>query len=564
VIFALGLTALLALTGLSIDSLRVFIAYGQAQRAAEAAALAGVPYVPQYLTAATRAPDGNDAADRVLLAAAQNGFADQSMITITPSAGPPATLTVTIRISVALTLISLVNPSPAVSNASATAEMLPPIALGDSSGSFGTSNGTGETAIIAGPNELKERGDPYSVLCEDGWSQASDTTYGDAPTNSYTTRLGTASNAPQYPAGPNCSPGTPGNPDVVAADFGGLQIGDNPVTTGESYLITIPPGNGQYSVWVYNPRFAYGASGNYSRFFTNESVFHSGTDKPALYPQIAFSLYAVPELYHRADVPLAAIWPSSASTPDTRPNPPLSAAQIYRDPPVDAYWLDDLLHGCILKVWTAEGSCIITPADIGNWVQLPTATPLTATATAPAYYRLTASSTTGDDTGYGEQEYAVKICQSPGKPGDPCSSGGASLSAWNAETVSLHSSTLSATFPLANIPAAYAGRDVALHIFNAGVGSGNVTLALLPPAGGGSVTYPGYLRLAINGSTTAIQTSINGDSHYHGKWVDLTLTLPPDYAGGEWQLQWTSDIAPPDATMTIAATLEGTAISLIA
>ncbi len=558
-IFALSLAALLALAGLSIDSLRVFIVFGQAQRAAEAAALAGVPYVPQYPDDKTSAPDGNDARDRALQAAAQNGFTDSSAITITPAAGPPATLTVTIHINVALTLISLVDPSPAVGSASATAEMLPPVALGDSSGAFGTLSGASEAAASAGPNELKERGDPYSVLCEDGWSQASDTTHADAGTDIYTTRLGTTTNAPQYPTGPDCSPGTPGNPDAVPAGFGGLQTGDNPVVTGESYLITLPPGSGEYSVWVDNPRFAYDAAGNHSRFFTSESVFDKGTDAPALYPQIAYSLFAVPELYNRvADVPLAAIWPSSTSVPDTSPDSPLSAAQIYRDPPVD------LAHDCPSpQVWSVEGACVDAP-DIGNWVQLPAPTSLTATATAPAYYRLTVSSTIGDNAGYGEQEYAVKICQSPAKPDDPCSTGGASLAAWNAETVHLHSTTSSASFPLANIPAAYAGRSVTFRLFNAGIGAGNVTLAILPPASGGSVTYPAYLRLATSGSTTVIQTSINGDDLYHGKWIDLTLTLLPDYTGGEWQLRWTSDTAPPDATMTISATLEGAAISLIA
>jgi len=119
------------------------------------------------------------------------------------------------------------------------------------------------------------------------------------------------------------------------------------------------------------------------------------------------------------------------------------------------------------------------------------------------------------------------------------------------------------SYPLANIPASFAGRQIALNLYNPGVGSGNVTLHLVPPVAGGTVTYPAWLRMTTVGGQPAIQTSSNGDNLYHGKWLDLMLTLPPDYAGGEWQIAWNGSSAPPTTLMTIAAKLIGKPIFLV-
>ena len=101
--------------------------------------------------------------------------------------------------------------------------------------------------------------------------------------------------------------------------------------TGNSYLVTLPPGGANYSVWVWNPRFIYTGSGTDSQFFTNEDVFSSiFRDNPQFYPRIAYSLYTVPQLYDRTrDVPLAALWPD-ATPPDTSPNPALTGGQLVR------------------------------------------------------------------------------------------------------------------------------------------------------------------------------------------------------------------------------------------
>jgi Flp pilus assembly protein TadG len=75
VIFALSLTALIAILGLAIDTVRIYDLYARMQRAAEGAALAGVLYMPSnYATAYTSPGDGNSAVSRALQEAVKNGF----------------------------------------------------------------------------------------------------------------------------------------------------------------------------------------------------------------------------------------------------------------------------------------------------------------------------------------------------------------------------------------------------------------------------------------------------------------------------------------------------------
>ncbi len=573
VLFALSIVALLMLVGLSIDGLRLYIAYSQGQRAAEAAALAGVLYLPQYLTATSPAPDGNDATDRAVQVAAQNGVLDASAVTITPSTSSVPTLRVTIHISVPLSFSSLLGAAPITTQPSATAELLPPIALGDASGTFGDryENITQQYAGLSSPYELKERGDPYSVQCETGWSDGADAAHEDATTPIYTTiPLGVTTNAPQYGSGPNCSPGSPGNPDQIPSGFGGLATRTTPLPTGTSYLITIPQNGSGYSVWVWNPRFVYIPGNRYGQLFPTENIYTTGaTDNPAFYPQIAYTLFTVPQLYNRtADVPLAAIWPFT-TPPNTAPNPALNAAQIVTLPALDANVSDLGLHGCSwAKAWDLTGGstyhppitggqgCVaVMPNDVGHWVQMGTQL-LTGNPNGPSFYRLTVDT----NTGYGVHAYGVKICHNASRVAG-CAIDGATVTGWNATTALLHGSGTQ-TYPLANIPAQFAGRQITLRLYNPGLANGTVTLRIVPPASGGSVTYPAWLRMSTQSGQPAILTTSSGDNRYHGKWLYVTLNLPTDYGGGEWSLSW-SGTAPGTNLMTVAATLVGKPVMLI-
>jgi hypothetical protein len=281
---------------------------------------------------------------------------------------------------------------------------------------------------------------------------------------------------------------------------------------------------------------------------------------------MAHSLFTVPQLYQRAeDISCAAIWPS-ATAPNGAPSSPLAASQIVSPPSLDANPPDLAAHGRV-GAWNLQGgntytgginygaNCINSiPADYGNWVQVGAAT-LSAPTTGPAYARLTVDT----NVGYGQHAYAVKVCHNA-TTATGCAADGATVGAWNFQTVILRGSQTQ-TYPLAKIPADYAGRSFELKLYNPGQGSGTITLRVIPPAGGGAVTYPSYVRLT--GSPAAIQTSNNGDGLYHGKWVRLTINLPPDYTGGQWQLAWNSATTTPNNLMTVGLTLNGPPVSLI-
>jgi hypothetical protein len=576
VLFAVSVVTLLLLVGLAVDGLRVYIAFSQAQRAAEAAALAGVAYLPSYPTSATPAPDGSDATTRAQAIAAQDGFPNASNVIVSFQATPVLALTVTIHLSIPVSLLALLGSAPIASLATATALMLPPIALGDASGSFGDRT-EGVTQMVAGLSslyELKERGDPYSVQCETGWSDGADATHSDAATAIYTTSLlGVATNAPQYASGPNCSPGSPGNPDRIPAGFGGLATRTGPLPTGASYLITLPPASTGYSVWIWNPRFVYTGGNLNNQLFASENIYSTGfMDDPVAYPQLAYTLFSAPQLYDRStDVPVAALWPYS-TVPDTAPSPALSPAQITTLPALDATSHDLWVHGCnengawnvqqggstyTSAIMPGQGCLSNMPTDYNQWVRLGTQS-YGATGALPAYLRLTVDT----NTGYGVHGYSVKVCHNA-TAATGCTSGGATITPWNAATVMLQGGAAQ-SYPLAYIPAAYAGRQIALALYNPGVGSGAVALSINPPAAGGTVTYPTWLRMTTVSGQPAIQTSSTGDDLYHGKWIRFTLTLPPDYAGGEWYFTWNSSNPPLATLMTLAAVLVGSPIMLAA
>jgi len=356
--------------------------------------------------------------------------------------------------------------------------------------------------------------------------------------------------------------------------FGGLATRTGPVPTGASYLITVPAGGSGYSVWMWNPRFVYTGTNQNNQFFTQENIYTTSmTDNPSFYPQLAYTLFSVPLLYQRgADVPLAAIWPYS-TPPDTSPNAPLPASQITILPSLDAVNGDLTMHGCktggTWNVQSGAGSsyqppiasgvgCQATlPADYKQWVQVGATLPA-APSNAPAYYRLTVDT----NAGYGIHGYGIKVCRNATTTADDCATGGATATAWNAATVMLQGGS-SQMYPLATIPASYAGRQIALGLFNPGLGSGTVSVRIVPPAGGGTVAYPPWARMTTVNGLPALQTSLNGDDIYHGKWVRLTLTLPPDYAGGEWQFAWNGSSAPPTTLMTVSAALVGSPIMLV-
>ena len=157
ILAALLLLPLLAFTGFATDVGAWYARASRIQRAADAAALAGVVWMPDLAQART-----------VALATAQrNGFVngqDDITITVSPSAGSTRKLRVVIQDAKADQFFSSLFMGDVAITRAATAEYILPVPLGSPLNRFGNDPAAGVTpnfwASISGPFTDYNNGDP--------------------------------------------------------------------------------------------------------------------------------------------------------------------------------------------------------------------------------------------------------------------------------------------------------------------------------------------------------------------------------------------------------------------
>lgn len=237
VLIALMVVVLFAGIGLAIDSGLGYYYNTAAERAAAAAALSGVIFMPYQFDPSTASPSGsrNDATDRAIDEATKNGFRDgdpNGSVVVTPAPVPGATtkLQVTVSRTVPVFFMSLFGAAPYRVSRTAIAAYLPPITLGQ--------NGTqlGSTA-----SQLGSGGSNYYFPRVEGWS--TDRAQGDAFTpDPFGGSTGTSNDVHRISGTPPAGTGS----DTADATL--------PARGGYNYLVNIGPGGGQ--IQVYNAAFA--------------------------------------------------------------------------------------------------------------------------------------------------------------------------------------------------------------------------------------------------------------------------------------------------------------------
>ena len=237
VIFALSITVMLGAVMLGIDIAHLRTETERAQQAANAAALAGVVFMPNYL---------QQAEYRATEEAIKNGFVTNATqgISVTPApvSGYNYRLRVTISEPVRLFFGGLVGHGAERISVSATSEFLPPIRMGSPdyvlgfprfpsylTPPVGTANRAPQNFYLNqnGPYTMKEMGDPYNPYFESfATSQYSGANYG---LGSYGSTV--AMNSNPCASSPTCT-GT----GVVSNQLAnsGTNFG------GYKYLITVP------------------------------------------------------------------------------------------------------------------------------------------------------------------------------------------------------------------------------------------------------------------------------------------------------------------------------------
>jgi hypothetical protein len=299
-LFALMAVLLLAIAGLAVDAGMSYFSSDQVERAAAAAALAGVAYLPGDFPAAENA---------AWVEASRNGFTNGvNHVVVTPvqPAGTTNELKVTVTTSVPTTFLALVGFGAHPVTRDATAEFLPPIALGQPGALQGSalsascdgittkycaSPGTGLGS--GGSNFYFERSEGYGNPRSEG------DPYTPTP-DEQTIKCGT----------PNVSCDASSNPDyhVISQPLNS----ENSVspsyptvaqylnyTGGSNYLITVPAGN-SVDVQVYNPSFAPDSNDQSNTQYTyHEDDGHFPGTASAVdtdYSAMSYTLFSVPTL----------------------------------------------------------------------------------------------------------------------------------------------------------------------------------------------------------------------------------------------------------------------------
>src|SRR6267143_5132918 len=232
VVVALMIVVLIGGIGLAVDGGLGYYYNNQAERAAGAAALSGVIFMPGQFTPAQAVPaaSGNDATDRAIVEARRNGFDNADVanaVTVTAAVVPgfDNKLSVTVTRRVRTFFMGLFGISTFNVSRTAIATYLPPLSLGQP----GTQVGSVTSALGSGGNN-------YFFPRTEGWS--TDRVQGDAFTpNPAGGSLGVSSDV-------HAISRTQGSDTVDAA---------LPNRGGYNYLVNLP--NGGY-IQVYNAIFA--------------------------------------------------------------------------------------------------------------------------------------------------------------------------------------------------------------------------------------------------------------------------------------------------------------------
>jgi hypothetical protein len=297
VIIALTGTLLIGGVGLAVDVAIGYLYSVAAERAAAAAALSGVIFMPDQWSNAQAVPVGsrNDATDRAVDEAKRNGFTNgdpATGTTVTPYqvAGHPNQLKVAVSRNVPVFFMELFGFGTYRVTRSATAAYLPPISLGQPGSQMGTPL-----------SELGRSG--YFYLRTEGW--LTDRGQGDAYTPN---PMGGSSGASDDVHSISYQNGTEPR-DITVSDRGGYN-----------FRVTIPSGGPGGVIQVYNAAFAPDGTRGAANFCDNNSSnpaartcsiggnnwFHEDDygpinyDNPANYSAMRYSLYRVNNVFIRS------------------------------------------------------------------------------------------------------------------------------------------------------------------------------------------------------------------------------------------------------------------------
>jgi Putative Tad-like Flp pilus-assembly len=548
VIFALVATVLLGIVGLAVDGGFSYFASDRLERGAMAAALAGVPDMPDFNSAP------NDATTTALAAAAVNGWtaggANNVAISVAKVPDPNNAglflnnqLQVKITSDVPVFFMRLLGFGTHRESRTAIAEYLRPITFGQPGSVLGST-----------VDNLGTAGNFYFMRSE-GWGtdRGQGDAYGPNPSNAWS---GNAS-AP--------------NVDVHAlSGTMGTETASQPLVTmptrgGQNYQIYVPAGQ-TANIKVYNPSFAPDNAASSAlgyNYHEDDTDFpetgSGGPANPQQWPIMSYTVY------------------KSANPFDHASDQWLSNMRVYS--------IDDTAQSTYKIPQTgATNQPIAGLANwYHNWVDVQ-ATPAVGSQAAalvsgakPIFNGAATAGLPGGATG---TTYRLRVDQLDNLSGDPGANGrpqnqnsqahkgyavqasgcgvtpATTCSVTALDDVTLYTPLKSGAFsmPLVSIPPEYAGHNFSLYIYDPGdVACCSNILSVTQPVnngtaqaaatttdgiwsgqhGQGTSAQPASWTQQVVAGNAAIQTlNGSGSNIYNGYWIRFDISVPADYASG--------------------------------
>jgi hypothetical protein len=593
VLLALTGTLLIGGVGIAVDLAVGYMYSIAAERAAAAAALSGVEFMPDQFSAASAIPLGsrNDATDRAIDEARRNAFdvADSANgVVVTPAAVPGHAnqLKVTVARNTPVFFMQLFGFSTYRVARTAVAAYVPPISLGQPGNQIGGSvSSLGSTS--------------FYFMRTEGW--ATDRQQGDAYT-------------------PNPNGGALGvSSDVHQISFAnGSELRDATVSDrgGYNYRIVIPAGGSGGVIQVYNATFAPDGSnycdnnninpaarscnangGNYHMHEDDGGPFSYGTNSN--YAAMRYTLYRVNNNFIRTTdlmcsqmtvLPIDARNYNQPSNQYRNINTGATITQLY----AGANPTNMLIYHNWVDIATYAGGqdgglVSLRQPNFGSCAQ--------GGVLLPGTYRLRVDtlnsdgsvSTNGSNAG-AHKGYAVRVVNGDAQR-TACST--CALAAWDDMAIYTPISVGSGgsfAIKLFQLRPEYAGLTVNIDIYDPGdisSTSGTVTLNILDPAGAVATSPQGVniydlgvqrsnlatgqyavIASAQNGNQTASFIATNSGISRNGHWVHIELPIPSNYnplPGQDWwSLQYVTGAGTTATdTVTVAVGLKGGPVHLV-
>ena len=582
--------------GLGVDALIGYVQSLAAERAAAAAALAGVVYMPNQFTS----PPVNNATAKALAIAKQNGFdtadvanaigVDPERVPI-PGSNPPAyyankfQVTVTKRVQVYF--MQLLGFNTYMVSRTAIATYLPPITLGQPGGQIGAT-----TSQLGTANN-------YYFMRTEGWGV--DRQQGDA----FTPNPAYEFNAPLNPPSTDVH-------QISAAQGSEPSDASLPDRGGYNYLITIPSGGGY--IQIYNAAFApdggpNGSSGPHNNCDNVKPMVCSSGGSYYLHEEDGITDFTNTQLFSASRYTLFSVTNQFIRSTDVK----LTQTTVY---PVDAtkwnlnppQYKNVNTGATITQTYDAQGN----PTNMSiyhNWIDVPTYTGsndgglvslnqygnpgsyLTGGMLVAGTYRLRVDNLEHDGDMPGNQPnashkaYAVRVLDSNR---NLCAAG-CSLGAWNDMSWYTPIATQTFKLPLFQLPPYYAGKTVTVDIWDPGdiSGAGNVYIDIMDPVTNAIATSAtgvkiydlgvqrsnaGTLISAPGNTQATVLATSNNTVYYNGHWLHFEIPVASTWNPGNnpanwwWSLQYRTNLANGSVaidTVTVAVGMKGNPAHLL-